>query len=58
MYLLREVERFLREHQIAATRFGRNVAGDPMLVHDMRRGREVGPTLSHKIRAHLAEQGQ
>lgn len=37
--LLRKVERFLREHNMAATKFGRLAAGDPRFVLDLRLGR-------------------
>lgn len=38
--LLRKVERFLVATGMSPTRFGREVAGDPRLVSDLRRGRE------------------
>lgn len=37
--LLRKVERFLRENNMAATKFGRLSAGDPRFVLDLRLGR-------------------
>lgn len=37
--LLRKVERFLRENNMAATKFGRLTAGDPRFVLDLRLGR-------------------
>jgi len=37
--LLREVERFLRTHQMAVTKFGRLAAHDPRFVLDLRMGR-------------------
>ena len=43
------VEKFLRRTHIPATRFGRIVAKDPRLVHDMRNGREIGPSLRGRI---------
>lgn len=54
MYMLSKVERFIKARCIAPTRFGREVAHDPRLVFDMRRGREPGATLSRKIEAHIA----
>lgn len=49
MHMLRIVEKFLRENDIAPTKFGRIVAGDPRLVLDMRLGREVRPPMQKKI---------
>lgn len=37
--LLRDVERFLKTHQMAATKFGRLAAHDPRFVLDLRMGR-------------------
>jgi len=41
--LLRDVERFLRTHQMAATKFGRLAAHDPRFVLDLRMGRIPRP---------------
>lgn len=51
MSLLRDVERYLRETGMAPTRFGRDVAGDPRLVLDMRNGREPRPKTAARIMA-------
>ena len=40
MYLLREIEKFLRSSGVPATRFGRDALNDPRFVFDLRRGRE------------------
>ena len=40
MYLLREIEKFLRSSSVPATRFGRDALNDPRFVFDLRRGRE------------------
>ena len=53
MYLLRDVEKFLRASRIPATRFGREVLGDPRFVFDLRNGREPRPTTVHRVRAYL-----
>ncbi|MHA7819419.1 MAG: hypothetical protein ACX930_07245 [Erythrobacter sp.] len=37
--LLQKVERFLRQNNMAATKFGRLAAGDPRFVLDLRLGR-------------------
>lgn len=49
MELLWRVERFCRRTGLPPTKFGRQVAGDPRLVFDMRRGRQVGPRLRARI---------
>jgi hypothetical protein len=51
--MLWKVERFLKASGMSATAFGRWVARDPRLVHDMRRGREVGPRLMRRIEAFI-----
>ena len=38
--LIRTVEKFLRETQMPATKFGRLAANDPRFVLDLRLGRE------------------
>ena len=53
MELLHLVERHLRRHQITPTRFGRDAAGDPQLVFDLRRGRRVGPRLDARLRDYI-----
>ena len=57
MNLLREVEKHLRQSDMAATRFGRDALGDPRFVFDLRRGREPRPRTVARIRAFL-ETGQ
>ena len=53
MQLLREVEKYLRRSDIAPTRFGREVVGDPRFVFDLRRGRDPRPTTVARVRAFL-----
>lgn len=55
MSLLREIERFLRTHEMAASRLGRIVVKDPGLVRDMRMGREPRPDTATKVRAFMAD---
>lgn len=55
MTLLRQVEIYLRTTGMAWSRFGRDVAGDPRLVWDMRNGRTPRPITEAKIRAFMAE---
>lgn len=51
--VLRKVERYLRASGMSATAFGRRVARDPRLVHDLRRGREVGARLRARIESFI-----
>jgi len=53
VYLLREVEKFLRRREVAPTRFGRDVVGDPRFVFDLRNGREPRPRTVARVRAYL-----
>lgn len=40
VHLLRNVEKYLKASNVAPTRFGRDVVGDPRFVFDLRNGRE------------------
>lgn len=51
--LLREVEKYLRRSDVAPTRFGRDVVGDPRFVFDLRNGRDPRPRTIAKVRAYL-----
>ncbi|MBS0503939.1 MAG: hypothetical protein JSS55_09105 [Proteobacteria bacterium] len=51
--MLLEIERFLKARAMAPTLFGRLVARDPRLVHDLRRGREPGPRMRARIAAFI-----
>lgn len=53
VHLLRTVEKYLRESDMAPTRFGRNVVGDPRFVFDLRRGRDPRPATVERVRAYL-----
>ena len=57
VYLLREVEKFLRQSDVAPTRFGRDVVGDPRFVFDLRNGRDPRPQTVARVLAYL-EAGQ
>ena len=54
-HLHRRIEQYLSRSGTSPTRFGRQAARDPQLVLDMRRGREVGPSLGARLSAYLAE---
>lgn len=51
-----KIEKFLRQTQMPPSKFGRLAARDPRLVHDLRRGRELGDSLTRRLEAFLAEQ--
>lgn len=53
--LLREVENYLRQSELAATRFGREAVGDPRFVFDLRRGRDPRPRTVARVRAYLED---
>lgn len=54
MSLLVAIERYLRTKAIAPSRFGRQVAGDPRFVFDLRRGREPRAATEARVRAFIA----
>lgn len=47
--MLMRIEKFLRDHGIAPTRFGRDAVRDPRLVFDMRRGRQPGDRMMRRV---------
>ena len=49
MHLRTQVERYLKTTGMPPTRFGREAVRDPRLVHDMRRGREIGAKLAARV---------
>ena len=53
VHLLRDVEKFLRESDIPAARFGRLAMGDPRFVFDLRKGREPRRRTVERVRAFL-----
>lgn len=53
VYLLRQVENFLRQSEVAPTRFGRDAVGDPRFVFDLRKGRDPRPRTVARVRAYL-----
>ena len=52
--ILLEVERYLRQHNMSASRFGRLAAADPRLVSDLRAGRDPSSRTVARIRAFMA----
>ena len=53
--ILQEINRFLRAAKMAETRFGREVASDPCLVSDIRKGREPRLKTIERILAYIGE---
>lgn len=54
MHINRQIELFLIRHNYPATKFGRMVAHDPRLVHDIRRGRELRGTMIERAENFMA----
>jgi hypothetical protein len=53
VYLLRDVEKYLKNSKTPAARFGREAMGDPRFVFDLRNGREPRPSTIERVRAYL-----
>ena len=51
--LLERIERHLAERGLAATRFGRQVVGDPRFVDDLRAGRQPRAKTVLKVVSYL-----
>jgi hypothetical protein len=51
--ILRKIEHYLQQSGMSATAFGRRVAHDPRLVHDLRRGRAPGQRLMRRIESFI-----
>jgi hypothetical protein len=56
MHLLRRIERYLRETDTPATRFGREAVSDPRFVFDLRIGREPRIETERRVHAFLDAQ--
>ena len=54
--LLLRIDRILRHKGMPPTRFGRQAVGDPNLVRQLRRGRQLRPGTAARVLAFLAEQ--
>jgi 2,4-dienoyl-CoA reductase-like NADH-dependent reductase (Old Yellow Enzyme family) len=53
VHLLRDVEKYLRNSNTPAARFGREVLRDPRFVFDLRKGREPRQRTVERVRAFL-----
>jgi len=49
MHINLQIELFLTQRGMPATKFGRLAAGDPRLVLDIRNGREIGEPLQNRL---------
>ncbi|MEE4153681.1 MAG: hypothetical protein V2I27_05940 [Erythrobacter sp.] len=56
--LIRKVEKFLREHDMPATKFGRLAAHDPRFVLDLRMGRTPRPATEARTLEWMARYGE
>ena len=56
MELLAIIETYLRRSGTRPTRLGREAAGDPRLVFDLRNGREPGARLARRVTAWIEAQ--
>ncbi len=52
--LLRKIERFLNQHAMPWTKFGRLAAHDPRFVADLRNGRTPRPQTQTRVEAFMA----
>lgn len=52
--LIRSVEKFLRQYEFPATKFGRLAAHDPRFVLDLRQGREPREPMEARILGFMA----
>ncbi len=52
--IIREIDSFLKAHQIAESYFGRKAANDWKLVRQLRAGRRLWPDTEARIRAFMA----
>lgn len=55
--ILLEVERWLKEHHLSASRFGKMAVNDPNLVFQLRAGRDPSSKVVAKLRAYMAREG-
>ncbi|MDP8994356.1 MAG: hypothetical protein M3N07_05125 [Pseudomonadota bacterium] len=53
MSLIARIERYLERSATSPTRFGREVLGDPNLMRELRRGRELSSRTVRRVAAFL-----
>lgn len=54
---LEDVEKFLREHSLSATRFGVLAAGDTKFVSTLRKGRKLRLSTEQRVRDWMQKSG-
>jgi tRNA-dihydrouridine synthase len=57
MTLFRAIELLLEQQGMSASRIGREAIGDPGLVRDLRRGRELRPQTRARLVSYLRDHG-
>jgi hypothetical protein len=55
MHINRQIELFLKDHNMPPTKFGRMAAHDPRLVFDIRMGRELRPETKQKLELFITD---
>ena len=53
--LIRNIEKFLRQTGMSATRFGRLATRDPRFVLDLRNGREPRPRMEKRVEGFMQQ---
>lgn len=53
--LLTAIERYIEAAELTPTTFGKQAAGDPTLVFDMKEGRELRSKTAAKIEAYMRD---
>ena len=53
MSVLIKINRYLRATGMPVSKFGRLAVNDPRLVHDLKRGRQPGPTIVARVEAFI-----
>lgn len=56
--ILTQIERFLRRKGMGASDFGRKAVGDPNLVGDLRRGRELRRNTADRVKRMMMSGGR
>ena len=57
MHVGREIEKFLKQTGMPATKFGRLAVNDPRFVLDVRNGREPRPATATRVIGFIRDQG-
>jgi hypothetical protein len=52
--ILQAIERFVAQHKMPQTTFGRRALGDANLIENLRSGRELRRSTEHRVREFMA----